>query len=170
MSWQNPLRLIEICHQALHSRQKRFQIACIFDNHTSHIITAYALKLDCNSFVEGAYSSSAWQWQWKYVYCQSCTKSKPNNQQCKYMIHHIEYRQMVKHSRVGHNLDKGDGSSSLLISLCLNTISLLPLCVYLSAASKKYYRSCRSLTNSKVDFHFHHVSNGHPQSVAGWSQ
>ena len=38
---------------------------------------------------------------------------KPNNQQCKYMIHHIGYHQMVKHSRVGHNLDKGGGSDDL---------------------------------------------------------
>ena len=58
-------------------------------------------------------SSWQWQWQWKYVYCQSCTKIKKqtNNQQCKYMIHHKGYRQMVKHSRVGDNLDREGGSS-----------------------------------------------------------
>ena len=40
-------------------------------------------------------------------------KSKTNNQQCKYMIHHQEYHQMVKYSRVCHNLDKGGGSDDL---------------------------------------------------------
>ena len=40
-------------------------------------------------------------------------ESKPNNQQCKYMIHHKVYRQMVKHSRVSHNFDKGGGSGDL---------------------------------------------------------
>ena len=40
-------------------------------------------------------------------------KSKPSNQQCKYMIHHKKYHQMVKHSRVGHNRDRGGGSDDL---------------------------------------------------------
>ena len=42
---------------------------------------------------------------------------KTYNQQCKYMIHHKAYRQMVKHSRVGHNLDKGGGSGDLCAAL-----------------------------------------------------